>query len=202
MTQADALIEGFRPGVTEKLGIGPKQCLDRNSKLVYGRMTGWGQEGPLANKAGHDINYIAISGTLDAIGRAGEAPLPPINLVGDFGGGGALLAFGVLAALLEVSRSGKGQVVDAAMVDGAAYLATMIHSFRALGWWTDQRGTNLLDTGAPFYEVYETKDGKWVSVGALEPQFYAQLIERLGLTGGTVEGGLTGGTVEGGASLP
>jgi alpha-methylacyl-CoA racemase len=179
--KADALIEGFRPGVTERLGIGPDDCLARNPKLVYGRMTGWGQEGPYAQAAGHDINYIALAGALDAIGRRGGPPLPPLNLVGDFGGGGMLLAYGVVCALLETSRSGKGQVVDAAMVDGAAVLMSMFHAFTAIGMWKEERGTNLLDTGAPFYDVYETSDGKYISVGSIEPQFYAELLRLSGL---------------------
>ena len=179
---ADALIEGFRPGVTERLGIGPDDCLARNPKLVYGRMTGWGQEGPMAMAAGHDINYIALAGALEPIGRAGQPPLPPLNLVGDFGGGGMFLAFGVVCAILEAQRSGEGQVVDAAMVDGAAVLMSMFHGFSAVGMWTDQRGTNLLDTGAHFYEVYETSDAKYVSIGSIEPQFYAELLRLTGLT--------------------
>ena len=179
---ADALIEGFRPGVAERLGIGPEDCLARNPKLVYGRMTGWGQEGPMAHAAGHDINYIALAGALEPIGRAGQPPLPPLNLVGDFGGGGMFLAFGVVCALLEAQRSGEGQVVDAAMVDGAAILMSMFHGFTAMGMWTDERGTNLLDTGAHFYEVYETSDAKFVSIGSIEPQFYAELLRLTGLT--------------------
>ena len=178
---ADGLIEGFRPGVAERLGIGPDECMARNGRLVYGRMTGWGQEGPYAEAAGHDINYIALAGALHPIGRAGEAPVPPLNLVGDFGGGGMLLAFGVVCALLEAQRSGEGQVVDAAMVDGAAVLTAMFHGFTATGMWSEERGTNLLDTGAPFYEVYETKDGKYVAIGSLEPQFYAELLRLSGL---------------------
>ena len=179
--QADALIEGFRPGVTERLGVGPEDCLARNPKLVYGRMTGWGQEGPLATAAGHDINYIALAGALDPIGRAGQAPVPPLNLVGDFGGGAMFLAFGVACALLEAQRSGQGQVVDTAMVDGAALLTTMFHGMMAMGFWRDERGTNLLDTGAHFYDVYECADGKFVSVGSIEPQFYAELRRLAGL---------------------
>src|SRR5215813_2660593 len=179
--RADALIEGFRPGVMERLGLGPEVCLARNPRLVYGRMTGWGQDGPLAKAAGHDINYIALSGALHAIGRADGPPVPPLNLVGDFGGGGLLLAFGIVCALVERSRSGRGQVVDAAMVDGAALLSAMLHDMRATGSWTDERGANLLDTGAPFYEVYETKDGKYISIGSIEPRFYRQLLERTGL---------------------
>ncbi len=179
--QADALIEGFRPGVMERLGLGPDICLARNPKLVYGRMTGWGQDGPYAHSAGHDINYIALAGALEPIGRRGEAPVPPLNLVGDFGGGGMLLALGISAALVEAARSGEGQVVDAAMVDGSAVLTTMFHAFRAMGIWEDARGTNLLDTGAHFYDVYETADGLYVSIGAIEPQFYAELLKHTGL---------------------
>ncbi len=180
---ADAIIEGFRPGVTERLGIGPDDCLARNPKLVYGRMTGWGQEGPMAMAAGHDINYIALAGALDPIGRAGQAPVPPLNLVGDFGGGAMFLAFGVVCAILESQRSGEGQVVDAAMVDGAATLMAMFHGFTAMGMWTEERGTNLLDTGAHFYDVYETADAKYVSIGSIEPQFYAELLRLTGLEG-------------------
>ena len=179
--QADILIEGFRPGVCERLGIGPDICRERNPKLVYGRLTGWGQDGPMSARAGHDINYVALSGTLSMIGRAGERPVPPVNLVGDFGGGGMLLAFGVLAALVEARSSGQGQVVDAAMVDGAALLASMMYGLKAMGMWDGGQGSNLLDTGAHFYEVYETADGKFVSLGAIEPQFYEELLERLGL---------------------
>ena len=179
--QADALIEGFRPGVMERLGLGPEVCLARNPRLVYGRMTGWGQEGPMAQAAGHDINYIALAGALEPLGRKGERPLPPLNLVGDFGGGGMLMAIGVLSALLECTKSGKGQVVDAAMVDGAALLTTFIHGMRAMGVWNDGRGTNLLDTGAHFYEVYETADEKYVSIGSIETQFYAELLRLTGL---------------------
>ncbi len=181
--RADALLEGFRPGVMEQLGLGPEVCLARNPRLVYGRMTGWGQTGPLAHAAGHDINYIALAGTLHGIGRAGEKPLPPLNLVGDFGGGGMLLAFGIVAALFERSRSGLGQVVDAAMVDGASLLMTMMHGFRHAGLWRDERGTNLLDTGTHFYDTYETADGKFISVGSIEPQFYAELLRLTGLEG-------------------
>jgi alpha-methylacyl-CoA racemase len=178
---ADALIEGFRPGVMERLGLGPDVCLQRNPSLVFGRATGWGQEGPLAAAAGHDINYIALTGTLHAIGRAGQAPLPPINLLGDFGGGGMLLAFGVVCALLERQSSGKGQVIDAAMVDGAALLMTAIHGLRSMGLWSDERGTNLLDSGAHFYDTYECADGNYVAIGAIEPKFYAQLLKLTGL---------------------
>jgi alpha-methylacyl-CoA racemase len=181
--RADALIEGFRPGVTERLGLGPDDCLARNPRLVYGRMTGWGQDGPYASTAGHDINYISLAGALDPIGRRGEAPVPPLNLVGDFGGGGLLLAFGIVAGLLEARMSGRGQVIDAAMVDGAAALMTMTHSLRAMGIWNDQRGTNMLDTGAHFYDVYETADGGYVSIGSIEPQFYAELLRLTGLEG-------------------
>ena len=179
--QADVIMEGFRPGVAERLGIGPEDCLARNPKIVYGRMTGWGQDGPYAQAAGHDINYIALAGALEPVGRAGQAPVPPLNLVGDFGGGGMFLAFGIVCALLEAQRSGEGQVVDAAMVDGAAVLTTMFHAFRAMGIWNDERGTNLLDTGAHFYDVYETSDGRYVSIGSIEPQFYAELLELSGL---------------------
>lgn len=180
---ADALIEGFRPGVMERLGLGPDVCQERNPKLVYARMTGWGQTGPYASAAGHDINYIALAGALEPMGRAGQQPTPPINLIGDFGGGGMMLAFGVCAALLEAGRSGKGQVVDAAMVDGAASLMTMVWSFKAMGFWNDERGTNLLDTGAHFYDTYETSDGGYVSIGSIEPQFYAELLRLTGLEG-------------------
>jgi alpha-methylacyl-CoA racemase len=181
---ADALIEGFRPGVAERLGVGPEKCWERNPALVYGRMTGWGQEGPYAAMAGHDINYIALAGALDGIGRAGGPPVPPLNLVGDFGGGGMLLAFGVVCGLLEAANSGQGQVVDAAMVDGAAVLTTMFHSFTAMGMWGPERGTNLLDSGAHFYDVYETSDGRYVSIGSIEPQFYAELLRITGLADG------------------
>jgi alpha-methylacyl-CoA racemase len=179
--QADGLIEGFRPGVTERLGIGPDACLARNPRLVYGRMTGWGQDGPYANAAGHDINYIALSGTLSMIGRRGDLPVPPLNLVGDFGGGAMFAAFGIVCGLLEAQKSGQGQVVDTAMVDGAALLATMIYALGAIGAWSPERGTNLLDTGAWFYEVYETADGQQVSFGSLEPQFYDELLRLTGL---------------------
>jgi alpha-methylacyl-CoA racemase len=171
--RADALVEGFRPGVTERLGIGPDDCLARNPRLVYGRMTGWGQDGPLAQAAGRDVNYVALSGTLAMVGRAGAPPVPPLTLVGDFGGGGMLLAFGIACALVEAGRSGQGQVVDAAMVDGAALLATMFHGMRATGAWTDERGTNLLDGGAGHYEVYETADGRYISLGPLDHKSYA-----------------------------
>ncbi|MFJ6672699.1 CaiB/BaiF CoA transferase family protein [Actinosynnema sp. NPDC091369] len=178
---ADVLVEGFRPGVTERLGIGPAQCLARNPRLVYGRMTGWGQDGPLADRAGHDINYIAVAGALEPIGRAGAPPTVPLNIVGDFGGGGLLLAMGVLAALYERERSGRGQVVDAAMVDGAALLTTFLHGMSSAGAWPGGRGENLLDGGAPFYDVYEAADGRFVSIGALEEKFYAELLVVLGL---------------------
>lgn len=180
--QCNALIEGFRPGVMEKLGLGPDVVLNRNPGLVYGRMTGWGQNGPLSMSAGHDINYISISGALHAIGIAGEKPVPPINLVGDFGGGGMFLAFGVVCALLEAQKSGKGQVVDAAMVDGSAVLAGSMYGRWAAGIWTDQRGTNLLDGGAPFYDTYETADGKWIAIGAIEHKFYEILLKCANIT--------------------
>ena len=178
---ADVLIEGFRPGVMERLGLGPDVCLLRNPRLVFGRMTGWGQDGPLAGAAGHDINYISLSGALGAIGRHGEVPVPPLNLVGDYGGGGMLLAYGVVAALLSAARTGSGQVVDAAMVDGSALLMAQFYGMRAIGRWTDERGTNLLDTGAPFYDVYKSADGGYLSVGPIEPAFFAILLERLGI---------------------
>jgi alpha-methylacyl-CoA racemase len=179
--RADALIEGFRPGVMERLGLGPEQCIARNPRLVYGRMTGWGQDGPLAHAAGHDINYIALTGALHSIGRKGEAPVPPLNLVGDFGGGGVYLALGVVGALLEAQKSGKGQVIDVAMIDGASSLMAAIYGLRAAGRWTDQRGENILDTGAHYYDVYETSDGKYVSIGSIEPKFYAELLQLSGL---------------------
>ncbi|HWJ96708.1 MAG TPA: CaiB/BaiF CoA-transferase family protein, partial [Acidimicrobiales bacterium] len=181
VAEADVLIEGFRPGVMERLGLGPDVCLERNPRLVYGRMTGWGQQGPYASAAGHDINYIALAGALEPLGRAGEQPTPPLNLVGDFGGGGMMLAFGVCAALVEVARSGEGQVIDAAMVDGAASLMTMTWSFKHMGIWADERGTNMLDTGAHFYDTYEAADGKYVSIGSIEPQFYAELLRLTGI---------------------
>ena len=180
---ADVLLEGFRPGVTERLGLGPDVCLARNPGIVYGRMTGWGQEGPLAQSAGHDINYISITGALYAMGRKGEKPVPPLNLVGDMGGGGMLLVNGVLAALLETANSGKGQVIDVAMVDGAAQLMWMFHSFEAMGLWdATERESNMLDGGAHFYDTYECADGEYISIGSIEPQFYALLKERAGLT--------------------
>ena len=178
---ADVLIEGFRPGVTERLGLGPDVCLERNPRLVYGRMTGWGQHGPLASRAGHDINYIALAGGLDPIGHRDGPPVIPLNLVGDFGGGGMLLAFGVVAALLRARETGKGQVVDASIVDGTALLTTILHGLRAQGSWVDRRESNLLDGGAHFYAVYECADGKYLSVGAIEPQFYHRLLDLLGL---------------------
>jgi alpha-methylacyl-CoA racemase len=180
---ADGLIEGFRPGVMERLGVGPEILLADNPKLVFGRMTGWGQTGPMAKQAGHDIDYIALAGALHAYGRAGEKPTPPINMVGDFGGGGMFLAFGMVSAILHAQRTGVGQVVDCAMVDGAAVLMSMIWSFRAGGFWRDERGVNMLDTGAHFYDTYETADGKYLAVGAIEPQFYAELRRLAGLEG-------------------
>jgi alpha-methylacyl-CoA racemase len=183
--QAEVLIEGFRPGVTERLGLGPDDVWTRNPRLVYGRMTGYGQDGPLTQSAGHDINYIAISGALWPLGRAGEKPVAPMNLVGDFGGGALFLAFGVLAAVLSARESGEGQVVDAAMVDGSASMLAMTHSFLNMGFWKEERGVNILDSGAHFYEVYETSDHKYVAVGAVEDKFYAELLEGLGL--GNVE---------------
>ena len=179
---ADGLIEGFRPGVMERLGLGPDELLGDNPKLVYGRMTGWGQTGPYAPYAGHDINYIALAGALAHFGREGEKPTPPINMVGDFGGGGMMLAFGMVSALLNVARGGKGQVIDAAMTDGTAVLMGMIHGMKNAGVWKEELGVNTLDTGAHFYDTYETADGKYVSVGSIEPQFYAQLRELAGLT--------------------
>jgi len=179
--KADALQEGFRPGVMEKLGLGPDVCLQRNPKLVYGRMTGWGQEGPLSQAAGHDINYISLTGALYAIGPGDRKPTPPLNLVGDFGGGGMFLAFGMACALFEAQRSGKGQIVDAAMTDGSAALMSMFYGLHASGMWNEKRGTNFLDGGAHFYDTYETSDGKWVSVGSIEPQFYALLLKHTGI---------------------
>jgi alpha-methylacyl-CoA racemase len=178
---ADVLLEGYRPGVTERLGVGPGDCHARNPRLVYGRMTGWGQDGPMSDRAGHDINYISLTGALHAIGRAGERPVPPLNLVGDFGGGSMLLVIGVLAALWEVERSGEGQVVDAAMVDGSSLLVQMVWGFLAQKIWTDERGVNLLDGHAPFYDTYTCADGGHVAVGAIEPQFYAALLAGLDL---------------------
>ena len=179
--RADALIEGFRPGVTEKLGIGPEPCMARNARLVYGRVTGWGQTGPLAQAAGHDLNYIALTGALHAVGRHGQPPTPPLNLVGDFGGGALYLALGLVAALLEARRSGHGQVVDAAMVDGAASLMTALYGLRSAGLVNDERGVNLLDGGAHFYDVYETSDGRYIALAPIEPGFYATLLGRLGM---------------------
>jgi alpha-methylacyl-CoA racemase len=181
VAKADVLIEGYRPGVTERLGLGPEDCATVNERLVYGRMTGWGQDGPRAQQAGHDINYISLNGVLSAVGRKGERPVPPLNLAGDFGGGSMFLIVGILSALWERQTSGKGQVVDAAMVDGSSVLAQMMWSFRASGMWSDERGTNMLDTGAPYYDTYATADGKYVAVGAIEPQFYALLLQGLGL---------------------
>ncbi len=182
VVHADVLLEGFRPGVVERLGLGPTVCLQRNPRLVYGRVTGYGRVGPLAAEAGHDINYISMAGALALIGRRGEAPVPPLNLLADFGGGGMLLAMGILAAVYERSRSGLGQVVDAAMVDGTALLTTMIHEIRALSLWHDERGTNSMDTGAHYYNVYETSDGEFVSVGAMEPRFYRAFMNGLGFS--------------------
>ena len=178
---ADAIFEGFRPGVTERLGLGPADCMARNEKLVYGRMTGWGQEGPMAQAAGHDINYISLVGALHGIGEKGGKPVPPLNLVGDFGGGGMMLAYGLVCAMLEAQKSGKGQVVDTAMVDGAAILMGMFFTMMGVGAYSMERGTNLLDGGAHFYGTYETKDGKYISLGSIEPQFYALLVEKAGL---------------------
>jgi alpha-methylacyl-CoA racemase len=178
---ADVLVEGLRPGVMERLGLGPDVCFDRNPRLIYGRMTGWGQTGPLADRAGHDLNYLAVAGALYPMGYADRPPAPPLNVVADYGGGGMLLAFGVVSALYERERSGQGQVVDAAMVDGAALLSATFHSLLAAGAWSEQREANLLDGGAHFYRVYECADGRFISVGAIEPQFYAELLDRLGL---------------------
>lgn len=188
--QADGLIEGFRPGVMERLGLGPDVCLERNPKLVFGRMTGWGQNGTIAHAAGHDINYIALSGVLHSIGNAGGKPVPPLNLVGDFGGGGMLLALGVVAGLLEAQKSGKGQVVDAAMTDGSALLLAAVVGMHSAGMWKDDRGSNMLDSGSHFYDTYECKGGEYVSIGSIEPQFYALLLEKTGLDGGEWEGHL------------
>lgn len=180
--QADGLIEGFRPGVMERLGLGPDVALARNAKLVYGRMTGWGQTGTLAHAAGHDLNYIALTGALHAMGREGEPPSPPLNLVGDYGGGALYLAFGLCAGIIHARTSGEGQVIDCAMTDGAASLAAMFYGMRSSGMWTDHRGANLLDGGAHFYDTYECADGGWVSIGSIEPQFYALLLEKAELT--------------------
>ena len=179
--RSDALVEGFRPGVMERLGLGPETCLEANPKLVYGRMTGWGQQGPLAARAGHDSNYLALSGVLSLLGRRDDTPLPPLNLLADMGGGGMLLAFGVVCALLEARQSGRGQIVDARMVEGSALLAVMVDGLRAAGYWRPQREATLLDGGAPFSDVYATRDHKFLAVGALEPQFYAALLDGLGL---------------------
>jgi len=179
VTHADVLIEGFRPGVAERLGLGPDDCWAANPRLVYGRMTGWGQTGPLARTAGHDIGYIAVTGALNAIGRADGPPIPPVNLVGDFGGGSTFLVMGILAACWEATRSGRGQVVDAAIVDGASSLTGLLHGMMAGGLWRDQRGANMLDGGVPWYDSYQTSDGGWMAVGALEPQFFAELVELL-----------------------
>lgn len=178
--RADAIFEGFRPGVVERLGIGPRECMHRNPRLVYGRATGWGQEGPLSQAAGHDINYIALAGALEPIGRAGAPPTVPLNLVGDYAGGGMMLAFGLVCAVLEARESGQGQVVDAAMVDGASLLMTVFHGRRLSGSWLDERGSNYIDSGAPFYDVYETSDGKYISVGAIEPKFHREMLRRIG----------------------
>ncbi|WP_046468972.1 CaiB/BaiF CoA transferase family protein [Allosalinactinospora lopnorensis] len=180
---ADVLLEGFRPGVMERLGIGPEECLELNPRLVFARITGWGQEGPLARHPGHDMNYISLNGALHGFGRAGQAPVPPANLVGDFGGGAMFAVTGVLSALMERQTSGRGQVVDAAMIDGSAFLMSMVYEDRARGAWSDERGTNYLDTGAPWYDVYECADGRYVSVGCIEPQFYAVFLEGVGLAG-------------------
>lgn len=186
--RADVLIEGFRPGTMERLGLGPEVALARNPRLVYARMTGWGQTGPMANRAGHDLNYIALSGVLSAIGPAGGRPVPPLNLVGDYGGGGMLLAMGVLAAMVNVQRGGAGQVVDAAMTEGAAQLGSVIWGLLAGGHWTEQRGSNLLDGGAPWYDTYETRDGQYLSIGPIESRFYGQMLEILGLTNADLPG--------------
>ena len=186
--KADALIEGFRPGVTERLGLGPDVFFARNPRLVYGRVTGWGQDGPLAQAAGHDINYIALTGALHAIGRKGEAPVPPLNLIGDFGGGGMVLAFGVACALFEARASGRGQVIDASMTEGVAGLMAMFYGRMAAGHWRDERGVNVLDSGAPWYNAYETADGKHVAIGSIEGRFFAELLERLGLDAAALPG--------------
>jgi alpha-methylacyl-CoA racemase len=178
--RADVLVEGFRPGVTERLGLGPDDCLAVNPRLVYGRMTGWGQDGPNAPYAGHDIDYLALTGALHGIGRADDRPVPPMNLLGDFGGGAMMLAFGVVCALFDVRAGGAGQVIDAAIVDGVSLLSTQIHALRRMGMWQDPRGVNLLDGGAPFYDTYECADGRYLAVGALEPRFYDELVRRTG----------------------
>jgi alpha-methylacyl-CoA racemase len=188
--RCDGLIEGFRPGVMERLGLGPETLCADNPRLVYGRLTGWGQTGPLAQAAGHDINYIALAGALHTYGRAGGPPVPPVNAVGDFAGGGMLLAFGMLAGILSARMTGKGQVIDCAMVDGAALISALTWSLKAAGMWTDERGANLLDGGAPFYDVYRCSDGKWVAIGALEPHFFALLADKLGLRCGQHDAGL------------
>jgi alpha-methylacyl-CoA racemase len=188
--RADVLLEGYRPGVAERLGLGPDVCLARNPRLVYGRVTGWGQEGPLAERAGHDLNYLGLTGTLAMIGRAGERPVPPLNLVSDYGGGSMLLLVGVLAALVERQASGRGQVIDAAMVDGTALLSQALWSLRAQGVWREERGSNLLDGGAPFYDTYECSDGRYVAVAALEPQFFAELLRALGIDSSSLLGQL------------
>ncbi len=179
--KSDAFIEGFRPGVTERLGLGPKECLSRNPKLVYGRMTGWGQEGTMAQAAGHDINYISLVGALHSIGHAKGRPVPPLNLIGDYGGGALYLAFGIVCGLMEAAKSGLGQVVDAAVVDGAASLMTQFYGLKAWGFWTDQRGENMLDSGAHFYNVYQTADDRFISVGCIEAKFYSELLRLIGL---------------------
>lgn len=178
---ADALIEGFRPGVMERLGLGPDQCLQRNPRLVYGRMTGWGQTGNLAQAAGHDINYIALTGALHSIGKPDQNPVPPLNLIGDFGGGGLMLAFGIVCGIFEARQSGKGQIIDAAMTDGSAVLMAMIYGLKAAGRWTNDKGANLLDGGAHFYDTYQCADGRWVAIGSIEPQFYKLLLEKTGI---------------------
>ncbi|MBS4728565.1 CoA transferase [Mycobacterium sp. SM1] len=188
VARADVLIEGYRPGVTERLGLGPDDCALVNERLIYGRMTGWGQTGQRSRQAGHDINYISLNGVLHAIGRRGERPVPPLNLIGDFGGGSMFLLVGILAALWERQTSGKGQVVDAAMIDGSSVLAQMMWSMRAVEMWTDERGTNLLDGGAPYYDTYECADGRYLAVGAIEPQFYAAMLAGLGLDGAGLPG--------------
>src|SRR5690348_6401654 len=181
IAKADVLIEGFRPGVTERLGLGPEDCAKVNERLIYARMTGWGQTGPRSQQAGHDINYISLNGLLHSVGRAGERPVPPLNLVGDFGGGSMFLIVGILSALWEREKSGKGQVVDAAMVDGSSVLAQMVWGFRQDGLWSDERGVNMLDGGAPYYDTYTCADGKHIAIGAIEPQFYAEMLKGLGL---------------------
>ncbi|HWE57188.1 MAG TPA: CaiB/BaiF CoA-transferase family protein [Acidimicrobiales bacterium] len=186
----DVIIDPFRPGVAERLGVGPEQCTARNGRLIYARITGWGQDGPLAQTAGHDIDYIAVTGALHAIGRSDSAPVPPLNLLGDFGGGTMFLVVGILAALWERERSGRGQVVDAAIVDGTIALTGYIHGMRAAGRWSDERGTNRLDTGAPYYDVYETADGGWMAVGALEDKFWNELVTALDLAGEIADAGI------------